>query len=288
MNSLFRTVLALLPTVSILPLMCSTFNDLAGGSGAGNPGGTVTVALKAEVSIGTAKTTAGEFREQKSDTSNPEPLVVTDKAGLPLYISEIAFSCADFRFMLDPSEDAGEILRSFNDPSSLLSSDKRSLILGGGPYLCNGLTGEMQPAIGTLRLPVAKYTGIMLCFKDNRNVFAHDTFNNELFYISGTFPHYGKFCRFIVDIDHSFNSFVHFAGGIFTLSDSDTTHIELRFDAEKWFKSIDLKKAIANKDLQFNPNGDIVIGGHCNDSANQKIELAIQNAFTTSGRLIVY
>jgi hypothetical protein len=289
MTSLLRTTIALLPTVSAFLILCSTFDELAGGSGAGNPGGTVAVTLKAEVSIGMAKATAGEFNKQESDTSSIVPLVVTDKAGLELYISEIIFSCADFRFMLDPSEDATEILQSFNDHSSLLSSDKGSLVLGGGPYLCNGITGEMLPSIDSVRLPVAKYTGIMLRFKDTPDFFPHDTFNkNELFRISGTFFYYGRLCRFIVDINHSFNAPVHFAGGIFTLSDSDTTNIELRFDANKWFKGIDLKKAIVTKDLQFNPNGDIFIGGHCNDSANQKIEFAIQNAFIESGRLVVY
>jgi hypothetical protein len=285
MNPLSRTVLALLTALSALFIMDCSYGDLAGGSGAGNPGGTVTVAIKAEVSIGIAKSLACE---QKSDTSSDVPIVVTDKAGLQLYISEISFSCTDFRFTLDPSEDAGEILRTFNDRSPLLSFDNQSLILGGGPYLCNGLTGQMLPAIDTVRLPVAKYTGIMLSFKDKWCVLSHDTFNDDLFCISGTLIYYGKPCRFIVDIDHSFNTLVHFAGGIFTLSDNDTTHIELRFDANNWFKSIDLKKAIANRELPFNSNGDIIIGGRNNDSANQKIELAIQNAFIASGKLIVY
>ena len=277
MNFSLRTVLVLLPAISAFLLMDCALNELAGGSGAGNPGGTVTVTLRAEVSIGMAKTAPGEFYEQVFDTSCASPIVVTDKDGLKLTISEIVFSCADFRFMLDPTENAGEILKSFSDRSPLLSFDDQSLILNGGPYLCNGLTGQMLPEIDTIRLPVAKYTGIMLSFSDKGSYFSRDTFNRQLFYISGTFLYYNKLCRFAVDIDHGFNPLINFAGGIFTLSNNNTTHVELRFDAEQWFKSIDLKKAIANGDLKFNQSGELFIGGCYNDSTNQKIELAIQN-----------
>jgi hypothetical protein len=288
MNSSLRTLLVLLPAISAFLLMDCALNELAGGSGAGNPGGTVTVTLRAEVSIGMAKTAPGEFYEQVFDTSTASPIVVTDKDGLKLTISEIVFSCADFRFMLDPTENAGEILRSFSDRSPLLSFDDQSLILNGGPYLCNGLTGQMQPEIDTIRLPVAKYTGIMLSFSDKGSYYSYDTFSHQLFCISGTFLYYNKLCRFIVDIDHAFSPLIPFAGGIFTLSSNDTTTIELRFDAEQWFKSIDLKKAIANGDLKFNQSGELFIGGCYNDSTNQKIELAIQNSFIASGKLIVY
>jgi hypothetical protein len=288
MNFSLRTVLVLLPAISAFLIMDCALNELAGGSGAGNPGGTVTVTLRAEVSVGMAKTAPGEFYEQISDTSSTSPIVVTDKDGLKLTISEIAFSCADFRFILDPTENAGEILRSFSDRSPLLSFDDQSLILNGGPYLCNGLTGRMQPEIDTVRLPVAKYTGIMLSFSDKGSFFSRDTFGRQLFYISGTFLYYNKLCRFVVDIDHGFNPLIPFAGGIFTLSTGNTTHIELCFNAAQWFKSIDLKKAIATGDLQFNQSGELFIGGRCNDSTNQKIEFAIQNAFIASGKLIVY
>jgi hypothetical protein len=288
MNLFFRTLLALLPALSALFILNCSYGDLAGGSGAGNPGGTVTVALKAEVSIGMAKSITGDHCERLSDTSSDTSIVVTDKAGLQLFISEISFSFADFRFMLDPSEDAGEVLRTFSDRSPLLSSDTRSLILGGGPYICNGLTGQLEPAIDTVGLPVAKYTGIMLSFKDKSSVFYHDTFSRGIFCISGTFLYYSRLCRFFVDIDHSFSPLIPFAGGIFTLSTGDTTHIELRFNAERWFKNIDLKRAIISGELQFSPNGDLFIGGYNNDPANQKIELAIQNAFIASGKLIVY
>jgi hypothetical protein len=288
MSSSIRTVLVLLPTMSALLMMFCSIGELAGGSGAGNPGGTVTVALKAEVSIGMAKTTSDTFSKQISGTSNDSLIAVTDMNGLQLFISEIGFSCEDFRFMLDPSENAGEILSSFRDRSSLLSNDTRSLILGGGPYFCNGLTGQMQPKIDTIRLPVAKYTGIMLSFRDRGNFLSRETFGRQLFYIAGTFFYCNRLCRFYIGINHPFSPLISFAGGIFTLSTGDTTHIELRFNADQWFKGIDLKKAIDNGDLQLNSNGEIFIGGRPNDSPNQKIEVAIQNSFAASGKLIVY
>jgi hypothetical protein len=283
MISSLRTLMSLSPAAVLLLTQCS-LNHLAGGSGAGNPGGSVTVSLKAQISIGMNKSVA--------DTSsgilifgNPtdSPVVIYDKTGIPFSMSEIMFTCADFRFLLDQSEDPEKILESMKDPSPLLTHDDFSLILRGGPYMCNGLTGKVLPEIKSITIPIAKYTGMMIPFKKEWN----SNVKSDLLYLSGTIPYFGKNKRLVVDIDLSFYSFINFDKGIFTPSTSDTTCIELLYDAKRWFENVDIKGGIESGAIYFDQDGDLIIGRQSNSSATENIEMTIINSFMASGKLAV-
>ncbi|MBN1129906.1 MAG: hypothetical protein JXA71_13015 [Chitinispirillaceae bacterium] len=277
----FRLILPAITLMSFY-LHCS-LDNLAGGSGAGNPGGSVTVALRAEVTLGTMET--AEFT---SINDRQPPIEISDQAGLKIAVSEILLNIHDFRFMLDPEENPEKLLRSLRDRSPLLSCDTQSLILTGGGYTCNGLTGKVVPDPGMVHLPVAKYTGMMLSFKREQSRGTYGTTSRGQLYLSGTFSYYGKTRRIIVDVDRSFSPFYKFAGGIFTLSATDTTHLELRYNPKGWFQNIDIKRALDRGTLQFNQNGDIVIGGCSDNTFAQEIELTIQNNFIASGKLVLY
>jgi hypothetical protein len=287
MKASLKTLFVVLIGLSALLTARCSLDNLAGGSGAGNPGGSVTVALRAEISLGMAKS-AAKTAMLTLDNTQSSSIVVTDQDGLAITLYEMYLTINDFRFMLDPDENPEKIFTDMHNRSPLLSFGRNCLVLTGGPYSCNGLTGEVEPNIGMIHLPVAKYTGIMLSLnRDQSKVFSSFSSRGQLF-LSGTFTYYGRPHKIIVDIDRGFSPIFNFAGGIFTLSAKDTTHVELRFDAADWFRSIDIKKAIDRGSLQFNEYGNVVIGGCYGDNATQEMELAIQNSFIASGKLVLY
>jgi hypothetical protein len=169
------------------------------------------------------------------------------------------------------------------DPSPLLAHDDFSLILRGGPYMCNGLTGKVLPEIKSITIPIAKYTGMMIPFKKEWN----SNVKSDLLYLSGTIPYFGKNKRLVVDIDHSFYSFINFDKGIFTPSTSDTTCIELLYDAKRWFENVDIKGGVESGAIYFDQDGDLIIGRQSNSSATENIEMTIINSFVASGKLAV-
>jgi hypothetical protein len=283
-------IAAILVSSGVLFMHCS-LGDLAGGSGAGNPGGSVSVALRAAVSLSTLKTAAEGLVLPSADLSPDSGIVVQDRAELSLLIDGIYLNGVTMKFLLDPSEDPRTILSDLRNRPSYLAADSQYLDLLEGPFRFNGLNGKAEPDIGTIYLPVAQYTGIKLSFSKER-YYKSDatTIHRGQIYITGTLPYYGKDRRFIVEICRSFSSLYQFAGGgTFKLSASDTTHMELRFNAKKWFSSVDLKNAMDRGILMMNQYGEILIGSClCPNNLTQEIETAIYNDFIASGKLVLY
>jgi hypothetical protein len=283
-SSFSRLVLPAFLSVTFFFMYCS-LDNLAGGSGAGNPGGSVTVALRAEVTLGTAKRAYPDNSSPIFDTTTDTSINLTDHAGLTITLNKIKLSSVDFRFMLDPTENPVELLHSFKEPSPLLTSDSQSLVLLGGPYSFDGLTGQVEPKLETIHLPVAKYTGIMLSFKKGQQ---YDNEHQGQILMSGSFIYKGATQRIIVNINRTFSPFYKFAGGIFTLSPTDTTTIELRFDANQWFRNVDIAHAIDLGQLSFNQGGEIVINSWSSNCTALEFENTICWDFIRSGKLVLY
>ncbi|MBN2037159.1 MAG: hypothetical protein JW768_10490 [Chitinispirillaceae bacterium] len=284
---------ALIPAILVLPgmiVMQCSLGDLAGGSGAGNPGGSVSVAVRAEVNLSTLKTAAEGAAQAPECSAYDTSIVVQDREGLDLTIERIVLSGVSIKFMLDPSEDPREVLSDLRNRPWYLAPDSHCIALLGGPFKFNGLTGDVYPDLGTINLPLANYTGMLL--RVSKECYSWSDYSHYVcapIYLSGTLPYNGKSRRFIVELNRAFSKTYQFAGGgTFSLSSSDTTHMELRFNAKKWFSSVDLKNALDRGILSVNQSGEILIGDWASSNLAEGIETAIYSDFIASGKLVLY
>lgn len=286
-SSLLGILLVVLPLIC---LRCSSFNEmnLTGGAGAGNPGGTVSVALTIKTDSVLAKTavSSGSGSAQTAIVSGAAPLVIKDLAGLPVTITGVQINSADLRLILDYREDPRGILDSLRERPSYLSSDSQSLVINKR-FSFDCLKGDPDSTIPPVTMPVARYTGVMLRFNQELIPVADSVRQNQIL-IAGSLAYSGKTHRIRIEINRTFSPIYKFAAGIFTLSATDTTHLEIRFNASQWFHNVNFKQLIDLKLLNFDQNGDLVISSGTCRYGVEETESRIRNDFIMSGKLVVY
>jgi hypothetical protein len=282
---LLRILLALL---SALYLQCSSLGEipLAGGSGAGNPGGTVSVALSIFSDTGLAKTAFVADAAVNSADSPKSVVTVKDLAGLAVTITGVQLHCTDLRLVLDQKEWTHYDLDSLEERPSYLSNDSQSLIINKR-FSFNALEESPDSTIPPVIMPVARYTGVKLNFSQPPPSQTDTGWKSEIL-LTGSFVYNGQTQNFQVKINPSFSPFYKFAGGIFTLSADDTTHLELRFNASQWFHRVNFKQLLDQEVLVFNPTGDIIISSNSHLSGIQDLVYCIGMDFFNSGKLVVY
>jgi hypothetical protein len=278
-------VLSLAASAAIL-LRCGplTGSSLAGGSGAGNPGGTVALSMRANGDPA-AKASAPAEGKIFNVIGGCKPIVIADKAGLEFTITSVSLKSLAISFVLDGSQEPGQLLASMRERRPELSCDSNSIILSGS-HQFNVLKGDADSLTSALPLPVARYTGLSMHFgaeaDDNGGV------QSGQLAMSGTFLYNGSLHAITIDIDHPLWQFYRFAGGIFTLSNGDTTHLELRFDATHWFAAINFAQDISLGLFAFDSSGVLTLSNSAGRSLAPEIELLLANNFIESGKLAVY
>jgi hypothetical protein len=289
MRSAFETMASALVALAATGFLfhCSSPVDpSAGGSGAGNPGGTVALSMLASREQPLEKLS---IIDSQNIVTGSKPVIATDHAGLALSITSISLSDVDIHFMLDTSEAPSHLLSSMHERPSELSIDTHSIVLSG-PYLFNALDGNVDPSIRALRLPVARYTGVKLHFK--RDSISDEQFLSQLA-MNGTFVLEGTVRNIYIDLTNPswpwFQQSFRFAGGIFTLTPTDTTNLQLQFNAKKWFSQVDLAFLISRGTLTIDDSTNtLVISNRSNHSPSKDIGNAIFEDFIASGILVVF
>jgi hypothetical protein len=269
-------------------LQCDSLNgiQLAGGSGAGNPGGTVSVALT--INLDTMVTTATNIAGAtgtKIDIAKA-PVVVKDMAGLPITITGVVINSSDLRLVLDDLDEPRHVLDSLRERPDYISTDSQSLVINK-QFSFNCLQGTPDSSVPPMIMPVAHYTGVMLNF-DQYAPSQTDTGWKSKIQITGYFDYKGAPQNFIVQIYRTFSPYYKFAGGIFTLSHSDTTHLELRFNASQWFHRVNFKQAVDQEPFSSNTKNAIIISSYSTVPGIADLEYRIKTDFIMSGKLAVY
>jgi hypothetical protein len=271
-------------------LQCGGLNQvqIAGGSGAGNPGGTVSVALSMTVdSMVTQSSVAIDTADTSTtDATAKSAFTVKDMAGLPVSITGVQINSSDLRLVVDDREDPGRILDSINNRPSYLSSDSSSLIINK-QFSFNCLKGTPDSSVPPLKMPVARYIGVELNFNQEAPSQTDTEWRSKIL-ITGSFVYNKQLRNFTVDINRTFSPVYPFAGGVFTLSKVDTTHLEIRFNASQWFHRVDFKQCLDQKRLVFGPNGTLFISSNSMATSVLDIESQIRTDFINSGKLVVY
>lgn len=276
----------------VLSLRCGSFNEmnLTGGAGAGNPGGTVSFALTIKNDSSLAKTAAisGGGIAQSASLTSIAPITIRDIAGLPLTVTSVQINCVDLRLILDYREESHEILDSLRQRPDYLFGDSQGIVINRR-FSFDCMRGTPDSTVPPVTMPVARYTGVMLRFNQGPG-FAPDSSRQSQILITGFFMYNGQSHDFRVKINRTFSPTYRFGAGIFTLSTTDTTHLEIRFDAVRWFHGVNFKQSLDQGQLVFDRNGELVIasGAYGGSSFAEETELRIRNNFINSGRLVVY
>lgn len=282
---LLRMAVCLLP---VLYLTCGSLNEvpLAGGSGAGNPGGTVSVALTiiTDTVLPKAAITTG-IAASNTNSTRP-PVIVKDSAGLPITITGVQLNSSGLRLVLDEEEWSHCPLDSLKERPSYLSTDSQSLIINK-QFSFDAYHGSPDSTVPSVIMPVARYTGVRLNF-DQGQPAPTDTGWKSKILITGSFVYNGQTQNFRVEIDRTFSPYYKFVGGSFDLTPDDTTHLELRFNASRWFSRVNFKQQLDQGGLIFNPKSAIIISSYSYSEAISEIEFHIKTDFINSGRLAVY
>jgi hypothetical protein len=268
---------------------------LAGGSGAGNPGGTVVLAMSAvggqDQGTGLNKTaTAGKQSSTVIDISNS--IIVTDKGGQLITLTDVTVSNVTVRFILDYSEKPDSLLSGMHAAPPELSADSHCIVYAGN-HEFDAVQGMVDSSVAALRLPIGRYCGVSIGFQEFSSSVPQNQqdMNYSRITMNGSFLYGGAMHNLIIGINYvpltAFQNF-SFGGGIFTLSSNDTTHLELQFNAAQWFAGVDLKTSLGQGGLFFDSTGTLNLTGTCANPYVRGIQSVIANAFFPSGTLVVY
>ncbi|MCU0609617.1 MAG: hypothetical protein MUF22_07620 [Chitinispirillaceae bacterium] len=276
---LFCTMLA----AALLAQCGSSGDNLAGGSGAGNPGGTVAIAMRAHIDGALPKVASA------ASADIGDSLVVSDRGGMKITVTGVELSSAEIHFVLDSSESPERLHDREREREPALAYDSNSLFLYG-PFGFNALTGRADSGThSAASLPVARYTGVALQFREDPvDTGAFAQLRHGKIGITGTLVYKGETHQFVFDFSRSFGRRYRFAGGIFTLSRLDTTHIELRFNARKWFSNVNIASGIERGQIGFNDHGELALSTFSGTYLSRELGFVISEDFIASGTLVVY
>jgi hypothetical protein len=281
---------ALLAPAALGVFQCAAPTDppAAGGSGAGNPGGTVALSMLASTEQALGKRGIAEG-EGFVPHAGPRQIIANDHAGMELTITGISLTNVGIHFMLDTSESPQRLLSAMQQRPPELSMDTHSIVLSG-PYLFNALAGNVDPSIRALRLPIARYIGVKLHF--NRDSVSGEPLRSQIV-MNGTFDDNGTTRNLLIDLTNSswpwYQQSFRFAGGIFTLTPSDTTNLQLQFNSKIWFSQVDFARLLYAGNISVDDStGTLTISNRSSRSPSRDIANAIFKDFISSGRLVVF
>lgn len=284
----------------ILSFLCQcaslSENDLplAGGSGAGNPGGIVmlTVAATADAGQQGLGKTEAAGKQQYTLIDSSRAVTVTDKSGLQFILTEVTLSNIDVGFMLDSTEKPEQLLSSMDTMPTGLSTDTHSIVVDNSREF-DALIENADSVIPSLRLPIARYTGVTLGFGElfGFGDFSHRETMEAIITMKGKFYYNETQHQIFITINCSLwpcSQFYRFGGGIFTLSPADTTHLKLQFNSKQWLSNVDIAGSLNEGYLAFDAEGALNIASLAGNRLNREIDFAITQSFVSSGKLSVY
>ncbi|MGA2506839.1 MAG: hypothetical protein ABSF80_05110 [Chitinispirillaceae bacterium] len=268
--------------------------SLAGGSGAGNPGGAVVLAMSATVgqNLGTGRNKTTTVGKQSTVIDSSGSITVTDKGGQQIKLTGVTVANVTARFILDNLEKPDSLLSGMHEAPPELSADSHCIVYAGS-HEFDAVRGMVDSSIATFRLPIGRYSGVRLGFQDFSSLDPKAPPGGccSKVCMNGVFLYGGAMHKIIIDINYApvpaFQNFP-FGGGIFTLSSRDTTHLDLQFNAAQWFADVDFAASLGNGSLFFDSTGTLNLTSTPADPCVGGLQSIIAGAFFASGKLVVY
>jgi hypothetical protein len=294
--------LSMLPVIACLYvfLSCTSTPQIAGSSGAGNPGGTTTVALVVDTlsSAGLAKTSAAPsptgttggtqqstiaspFSSVQTTAAGRGPFPIADQGGMPMTVTGATITAKAICFVLESGQDPVKLLERFNQP---LQQDSSSIILNG-PFLFDAMTGVSVPPIDTLRLPEARYTGIKLLLDTSLRSGQPGGPQGSSVDITGTFIYQNTQRNFTFRLN--INQALPYLNtqSVILVQRNDTTKLSIVFNPKQWLSGVNITSCLNIGYITLESSGDLIIDGNTGRGPCQSIEGNIRQNVISSGAL---
>lgn len=283
-NRIYLCIAALLPL--IIQIGCS--NNLAGGTGVGNPGGTTVVSIVAhsdqsENPVEPMRRVLPEGYAVNPGQIPSTPLLIYDEGDFLFTVTTATMMVNTIHFVLEDDEtvDMAKLLMDF---PGQFSFDSKSIILKG-PFTFDALTGTSLPQFDKLKLPEARYRGLQLMMGKYDNTSTVSLIYNVT--LEGTFTYKDSLRRFsirvLIDQDRLYKN----AGVPFQISSNYTTTFMLLLNAAHWLDYIDFKEMLDEFAIKLNSQGNLIIDENIDTGPCQTIKKAIRSNIPESGVLVI-
>jgi len=191
---------------------------------------------------------------------------------------------------VDSSENPASLLAAMKSRPAYLSSDSNSIIYTREESF-NVLCDTVDSLPATLSLPIAKYIGVKITLPQVASTGAAGSTGSNQIVFNGSFTYFGLSHPLNVGIAYSqapCNQTYSFNGGIFTLSASDTTQVQLQFSPGQWFSSINVTTGLENGDYSFDCTGSLNLYNYSTQPSVEWAGETVASDFLASGTLSVY
>jgi hypothetical protein len=244
-TSSFAYTFSLLSFLALCILCSCGTENVAGGSGAGNPGKT-TVSI---VAVPNAPCSTISAPPSLLKVALLNELPVLDTVNELYNVNKSHIIVKRIHFVVDPIDKERLASTPIDAP---LRKDLESVILDG-PFSFDALNGNSDPLLDSLILPDANYKGLRLVIENGPK-------NNSIF-LSGTFVYKDTLHNFKFDLPLTLNVAYDNYGSLLHISGSDSTDFRIILDASKWMWNVNIKSCLDSQSLTFDSTGTLVIDG---------------------------
>lgn len=249
--------------VFIFLLHCSVHQDIAGGSGAGNPGGPTRLSLVADIlnATGIGKTTIysnystiseqnafDHYNMSKRSQNTGHNFIIKDSSQSEFNIDSVTIYAKQIQFILEDGANAKVITKS--DSTSLVPKDNTLALAGAFKF--DAINGTVEPSFDSFFLPEENYQGVLIELDS-------ETAHKAAIEFQGTFIYKKNVHSFHILLNSGEPLRCMFSDQLFTVSHLDTTVLVAFLDATEWLNGVDIIGALDSGELQFNSSGNLII-----------------------------
>jgi hypothetical protein len=234
----------------LLACRCGTSPEVAGGSGAGNPGMTASVSIIADTAD--TSVTLNKIRAQYTEAASGRTIPLTDDSACVLSAASARVVVYRIHFMLAGSEVCDTLIDGFG---THLSCDSESIVLAG-PFLFDAISGTADSLFDTLQLPAARYTGMKLiigCVSDaDSSVCSPVT-------MEGTFSYRDTLRTFFFSIPFHSMLLYKYLGQPVLVNPADTALFRVTLDARGWLAGVDIAGSLDSGLIALDSAGNLAL-----------------------------
>jgi hypothetical protein len=262
---------------------CS-LNNLAGGTGVGNPGGVTTVSIIAH----SDQTLQKYLNYEKTDTlysGAPEivrpPIPIQDEGQLLFEVTTVVLTTDKMHFLFSDTVNPSVALKDFHGE---VTPDSQGIVLTG-PIKFNAMTGICIPSLNNFFLPETYYSALEI-FMGYENEGSSTTLIPNVT-IEGLFSYKDTVRIFSIMVFMELDKTYENAAGDFLVSSKNTSRFMLLMNAAHWLDHINFKQMLDDKIIQLNSQGNLIINEMQNDNPYKDIKKTLRKNVPNSGVLLI-
>ncbi|MBD3393331.1 MAG: hypothetical protein GF418_14480 [Chitinivibrionales bacterium] len=263
-------------------------DDIAGGTGTGNPtgGGKAVVALLADTSADSASMSKTPAQDAGPGPMPPvdlpiDPFPVTDDDSLAFTVTSAVVTVQALYFV--PA--AGFDCSTLTEDTQGVSCDSNGIRLDG-PFEFDLLAGTSEPGIDSLMLPEGEYEGLGLLLRgDSISTVGNSGWPIQL---AGTFTYEDTMHNFTILADADQLAIYREPGGPFTVKSDTVTHFVVRLHTPHWLESLAIQSCLADQNIAFDTDGTLTIGPNTGAGPCVGLHAQARANVLNSGRLEIF